>query len=71
MSVTTAQSNGKVPLHESAKSGSRTAAAPGSRLAEAFEAVERFPVQVESRERVNAAPTARVGEARGRDGTPV
>ncbi len=58
MSVTTAQSNGKVPLHESAKAGSRTAAAPGSRLAEAFEAVERFPVLVESRDRVIAAATA-------------
>jgi putative nucleotidyltransferase with HDIG domain len=33
------------------------AAAPGSRLAEAFEAVERFPVLVESRERVIAAAT--------------
>ncbi|MFL5899353.1 MAG: HDOD domain-containing protein [Solirubrobacterales bacterium] len=58
MSVTTAQSNGKVPLHESAKAGSRGAAAPGSRLAEAFEAVERFPVLVESRDRVIAAATA-------------
>jgi DNA-binding NarL/FixJ family response regulator len=57
MSVTTAQSNGKVPLHETAKAGSR-AAAPGSRLAEAFEAVERFPVLVASRERVIAAATA-------------
>jgi putative nucleotidyltransferase with HDIG domain len=58
MSVTTAQSNGKVPLHESVKAGSRPAPAPGSRLAEAFEAVERFPVLVESRERVIAAATA-------------
>jgi len=41
-------------------SGARSgaAAAPGSRLAEAFEAVERFPVLVESRERVIAAATA-------------
>ncbi|HET7510876.1 MAG TPA: HDOD domain-containing protein, partial [Solirubrobacterales bacterium] len=58
MSVTTAQSNGKVPLHESAKAGSRTPAAPGSRLAEAFEAVERFPVLIESRDRVITAATA-------------
>ncbi|HVT00153.1 MAG TPA: HDOD domain-containing protein [Solirubrobacterales bacterium] len=39
--------------------------APGSRLADAFEAVERFPVLIESRERVIAACTAesaRVGE---------
>ncbi|HEU4706337.1 MAG TPA: HDOD domain-containing protein [Solirubrobacterales bacterium] len=65
MSVTTAQSNGKVPLHESAKAGSRSAPAPGSRLAEAFEAVERFPVLVESRERVivaATAETARIGD---------
>ncbi|HYQ79195.1 MAG TPA: HDOD domain-containing protein [Solirubrobacterales bacterium] len=65
MSVTTAHSNGKVPLQEDAKAGTRSAAAPGSRLAEAFEAVERFPVLIESRERVIAAATAetaRVGE---------
>jgi putative nucleotidyltransferase with HDIG domain len=58
MSVPTAQSNGKVPLHESVKAGTRPAPAPGSRLAEAFEAVERFPVLVESRERVIVAATA-------------
>src|SRR3954453_19723074 len=43
----------------------RRGPAPGSRLAEAFEAVERFPVLVESRERVMrsaTADTARVGE---------
>jgi putative nucleotidyltransferase with HDIG domain len=65
MSVTTAQSNGKVPLEEDPKAGSKTPAAPGSRLAEAFEAVERFPVLIESRERVIAAATAetaRVGD---------
>src|SRR5215218_5508732 len=68
MSVTTAQSNGKVPLHEEPKAGTRTPAAPGSRLAEAFEAVERFPVLIESRERVIAAATAetaRVGDIAG------
>jgi putative nucleotidyltransferase with HDIG domain len=58
MSVTTAQSNAKAPAEEGAKAGSRPAAAPGSRLAEAFEAVERFPVLIESRERVIAAATA-------------
>ena len=45
--------------------GSRATAAPGSRLAEAFEAVERFPVLIESRERVIRAATAettRVGD---------
>src|SRR3954462_6323283 len=58
MSVTTAQSNGKVPLHETGKAGSRAAPAPGSRLADAFEAVERYPVLIESRDRVIAAATA-------------
>ena len=65
MSITTAQSNSKVSLSESPKSESRTPAAPGTRLAEAFEAVERFPVLIESRERVIAAATAetaRVGD---------
>jgi HD-like signal output (HDOD) protein len=45
--------------------GSRASAAPGSRLAEAFEAVERFPVLIESRERViraATAETARIGD---------
>jgi putative nucleotidyltransferase with HDIG domain len=63
MSVTTAQSNGKVPVHEAARSGSRAAPAPGSRLAEAFEAVERYPVLVESRDRVIAAATAETARA--------
>ena len=63
MSVTTAQT--KVPVHEGVKAGSRAAPAPGSRLAEAFEAVERFPVLIESRERVITAATAenaRIGD---------
>lgn len=45
--------------------GRKPPPAPGSRLAEAFEAVERFPVLVESRERVMSAATAetaRTGE---------
>jgi putative nucleotidyltransferase with HDIG domain len=45
--------------------GRRRGSAPGSRLAEAFEAVERFPVLLESRERVMkaaAAATPKVGE---------
>jgi len=48
-----------------AKATRRGAPAPGSRLADAFEAVERFPVLIEARERVIAAATAetaRVGE---------
>lgn len=58
MSVTTPQTHGNVAVPDGAKAGSRSAPAPGSRLAEAFEAVERFPVLVESRERVIAAATA-------------
>ncbi len=58
MSLTTAQSDVQAPLQDGAKAGSRAPAAPGSRLAEAFEAVERFPVLVASRERVIAAATA-------------
>jgi putative nucleotidyltransferase with HDIG domain len=61
------QAGGKVAEDEVPVKGAsvRPAAAPGSRLAEAFEAVERFPVLIESRERVIAAATAdntRVGE---------
>src|SRR4051794_34378115 len=75
MAVTTpkTQTNGKVPAHEvpapanggNGSSGARGAAAPGSRLAEAFEAVERFPVLIESRERVIRAATSettRIGD---------
>lgn len=65
MSVTTAQTSRNASLSTDAKAGSRNAAAPGSRLAEAFEAVERFPVLLEARERVIAAATAeniRLGE---------
>jgi putative nucleotidyltransferase with HDIG domain len=61
--------NGKVASQDvpGQANGSRAggAAAPGTRLAEAFEAVERFPVLIESRERVIAAATAetaRVGD---------
>ena len=66
MGATTTQSRADAAQRAGAQAnGSRNAAAPGSRLAEAFEAVERFPVLVESRERVIAAATAetpRVGD---------
>ncbi len=55
----------KPPVSDAQAKSGRGAPAPGSRLAEAFEAVERFPVLIESRERVIAAATAdtpRVGE---------
>src|SRR6476620_1796167 len=60
-------SNGKGKRHEVAVKGGKAgrSPAPGSRLAEAFEAVERFPVLIESRERVIRAATAettRVGD---------
>src|SRR6201989_2732849 len=64
MATTTTQTTGR-PADLAGKSNGRGAPAPGSRLAEAFEAVERFPVLMESRERVIAAATAetaRVGE---------
>ena len=56
MGALTQQSNGQAaPADVEAKTGSGRAPAPGSRLAEAFEAVERFPVLIESRERVSPA----------------
>jgi putative nucleotidyltransferase with HDIG domain len=58
MSLATTQSTNKVSVQDGARTGSRAAPAPGSRLAEAFEAVERYPVLVESRERVITAATA-------------
>ena len=49
--ATAAQATGRASAQESPSSaGDRPGAAPGSRLAEAFEAVERFPVLIESRE---------------------
>ncbi len=64
--TSTQQGNSKLASTDApAKAGSRGTPAPGSRLAEAFEAVERFPVLIESRERVIAAATAetaRIGE---------
>ncbi|HXQ89150.1 MAG TPA: HDOD domain-containing protein [Solirubrobacterales bacterium] len=65
MSVTTAQTSRAASPQGDTKAASRSAAAPGSRLAEAFETVERFPVLLEARERVIAAATAesiRVGD---------
>ena len=67
MASTTAHSNGKANPHDVLvkDAGSKPGPAPGSRLAEAFEAVERFPILIESRERViraATAETARVGE---------
>ncbi len=64
---TQTQTNGKVKSHAvSAKSAGKAGKpAPGARLAAAFEAVERFPVLVESQARVMKAATAesaRVGE---------
>jgi putative nucleotidyltransferase with HDIG domain len=57
------QSNGKAHKADASPGGS--SAAPGARLAAAFEAVDRFPALIESRTRVMraaTAETARVGE---------
>src|ERR1700761_5012944 len=66
MATTTTQTNGRATATDlPAKGNGRGAPAPGSRLADAFGAVERFPVLIESRERVigaATAETARVGE---------
>jgi putative nucleotidyltransferase with HDIG domain len=59
-----AGSNGKLNRDAAPRDGD-AASAPGARLAAAFEAVERFPVLVESQARVMRAATAetpRVGE---------
>ncbi len=50
-------SNGKVKKADAVRGGS-AAAAPGARLAAAFEAVEKFPALIESRARVMRAATA-------------
>jgi putative nucleotidyltransferase with HDIG domain len=58
------KSNGKVRKADAVR-GSSGAAAPGARLAAAFEAVEKFPALIESRARVmraTTAETARVAE---------
>ena len=65
MPSTKTQSNGKVKRDAVPGGDSDTPTAPGSRLAAAFEAVERFPVLLESQARVMRAATAetpRVGE---------
>jgi putative nucleotidyltransferase with HDIG domain len=51
------KSNGKLRKADAVRRGSG-AAAPGARLAAAFEAVERFPALIESRARVMRAATA-------------
>ncbi|HEX7059987.1 MAG TPA: HDOD domain-containing protein [Solirubrobacterales bacterium] len=52
------EANGRATAGDVADRAGGTRPAPGSRLAEAFEAVERFPVLLESRERVMRAATA-------------
>ncbi len=55
----TKKRNGKVPKADALHSkGGGTPAAPGARLAAAFEAVEKFPALIESRARVMRAATA-------------
>src|SRR5689334_3949548 len=54
------QSNGKAKPGATGKEGA-SRPAPGARLAAAFEAVEKFPVLLESRARVMQAATAETG----------
>jgi putative nucleotidyltransferase with HDIG domain len=64
MATTKQQSNGKLRKADVAPARAG-APAPGARLAAAFEAVEKFPALIESRERVMraaTAETARTGE---------
>jgi putative nucleotidyltransferase with HDIG domain len=64
MAPTRQQGNGKVHRADTTHGKGETAA-PGARLAAAFEAVEKFPALIESRARVMraaTAETARVGE---------
>ena len=64
MSQTKSQANGKVKRADATPTRAG-APAPGARLASAFEAVEKFPALVESRERVMRAATTetpRIGE---------
>lgn len=59
MESTKQHTNGKAKADAARKGG--TKAAPGARLAAAFEAVEKFPVLMESRARVMRAATAETG----------
>jgi putative nucleotidyltransferase with HDIG domain len=62
-SATNGKGSAQDAIERAASGSSRPA--PGSRLADAFEAVERFPVLIEARERViraTTAETARVAE---------
>jgi putative nucleotidyltransferase with HDIG domain len=56
MQTTKPHSNGKVKADAARRNGGKPA--PGARLAAAFEAVEKFPVLMESRARVMQAATA-------------
>jgi putative nucleotidyltransferase with HDIG domain len=59
------QSNGRIKADEVRRKEASAKPAPGARLAAAFEAVEKFPVLLESRTRVMGAATAetaRIGE---------
>ena len=65
MPSTKTQTNGKVKAHATPRGKGAEKPAPGARLAAAFEAVESFPVLIESQARVMkaaTAETARVGE---------
>ena len=58
MESSKAHTNGKAKTDGGRRSGAGGTRAPGARLASAFDAVEKFPVLMESRERVMRAATA-------------
>ena len=58
MESTSPQSNGKAKASAVRPRNGSAKRAPGARLAAAFEAVEKFPVLIESRARVMRAATA-------------
>jgi putative nucleotidyltransferase with HDIG domain len=59
---TKSHSNGKGRKADAMVKGSGAPAAPGARLASAFEAVEKFPALIESRARVMKAATAETSQ---------
>jgi putative nucleotidyltransferase with HDIG domain len=63
METTQPHTNGKAKAGAASKDGS-SRPAPGARLAAAFEAVEKFPVLLESRAKVMHAATAETGRLR-------
>jgi len=64
METTKPHSNGKAKAGAAQRKDAGTRPAPGARLAAAFEAVEKFPILMESRARVMRAATAETARVR-------